>query len=70
MACHARFVPRRSPALDRDLGPVAQLAREVFDVGAGTAVDLGRIFTGEECDVWTSDVQAAPMTSDTTFSAC
>jgi len=45
VAGHARLGPRRSPAVDRDLGQVAQLACEVFDVSAGTAVDLGRVFT-------------------------
>src|ERR1700674_1584634 len=53
MACNARLVPRRSPGLDRDLSQASELAREVLNVSAGATVDLGRVFTGQERDVWT-----------------
>jgi len=34
--------------VDRHLGLAAQLAREVFDMSAGTPIDLRRVFTSQE----------------------
>ena len=47
---HARFVPRRPPALDGKLGEHAQLARQVLNVGTGASVNLGRVFASQQCD--------------------
>jgi hypothetical protein len=37
-----------APAMDLDVDLLGQFAAEIFDVYAGTAVDVGRVFTGKE----------------------
>ena len=37
-----------APAVDFDFDLLGELAAQVFDVDAGAAVDVGRIFLGEE----------------------
>ena len=46
----ARLVPRGAHAVDPDVDQAAQLPGEVLDVHAGTAVDLGRVLTGQQVD--------------------
>jgi hypothetical protein len=48
MTGHARLVSWPSPTMDGDLGQASELAREIFDVGACSTVDLWRIFTCEQ----------------------
>ena len=50
MVRDSRLVAGGAPAVDRDLGQPAKLSREVLDVSARTAVDLGRVLTGEDGD--------------------
>src|ERR1700730_13527003 len=57
MTCHARLGARRSPAVDGHLSQVAQLTREVFNVSAGTTVNLGRVLTSQECDAWSRHIE-------------
>src|SRR5260370_28654821 len=47
---HPGLVARSAPAFHGHLGQVAKLAREVLDVRAGSAVDLGRILPREQRD--------------------
>ena len=51
----ARLVPRCPHALDPDVDQPAQLAGEVLDVHARTAVDLGRVLPGEQVDAHATD---------------
>ncbi len=44
------LVARRAEAVHLDVDQPAQLARQILDVHARAAVDLGRVFTGEEGD--------------------
>ena len=61
---HARLVSRRPPAMNRQLGVSAQLARQVFDVDAGPAVDLGRVFTSQQCDLVLDHPEALSVNQD------
>ena len=45
---HLRIVAGAAPAVHRQLNPLAKLARQVFHVHAGPAIDLRRVFAGEE----------------------
>src|SRR2546430_13903859 len=51
MACHSGLVARSAPAVNRDLGQVAQLSRDVLDGGARAPIDLGRVFAGQDRDL-------------------
>jgi len=42
----ADVFPLNAPAVDLDLDLFGEFSREVFDVDAGSAIDVGWIFTG------------------------
>src|SRR5260370_5197808 len=50
MSGHAGLIAGRSPALDGDVGEMAQLARKVLDVNSRTAVNVRRVLAGQQCD--------------------
>src|SRR2546426_6312348 len=51
MACHSGLVAGSAPAVNRDLGQVAELSRDVLDGGARAPVDFGWIFAGQDRDL-------------------
>src|SRR5712691_9108204 len=51
MRGHARLISWVAPALDGNIGKMAQLAREVLDMNAGAAINVGRIFAGQQRDL-------------------
>ena len=51
MAGNARLAPWRPPAVNGDLGQTTELAREKFDVGPCTPVDIRRILASKQRDL-------------------
>src|SRR5260370_26757453 len=51
MSGHAGLIAGRSPALDGDVGEMAQLARKVLDVNSRAAVHVGRVLASQQRDL-------------------
>ena len=48
MGGHARLVPWQTPTLDGNLSQMTQFAREIFDVNARAAINVGWVLASKQ----------------------